>query len=50
MCLDNAACETVFSKLKAEIGTDNSYHNLDELSKQLKNGFTSIANDESKQN
>ena len=30
-CLDNAACETVFSKLKAEIGTDTSYHNQDEL-------------------
>lgn len=30
-CLDNAACETVFSKLKAEIGTDTSYHNQDDL-------------------
>lgn len=26
-CLDNAACETVSSKLKAEIGTDTNYHN-----------------------
>lgn len=24
-CLDNAACETVFNKLKAEIGQDTSY-------------------------
>ena len=30
-CLDNAACETVFSKLKAEIGQDTSYQNRDEL-------------------
>lgn len=30
-CLDNAACETVFSKLKAEIGTDTNYQNQDEL-------------------
>ena len=30
-CLDNAACETVFSKLKAEIRTDTSYHNQDDL-------------------
>ncbi|MDE8692454.1 integrase core domain-containing protein, partial [Faecalibacterium sp. DFI.5.82] len=30
-CLDNAACKTVFSKLKAEIGTDTSYHNQDKL-------------------
>ena len=30
-CLDNATCETVFSKLKAEIGTDTSYHNQDKL-------------------
>lgn len=30
-CLDNAACETVFSKLKAEIGQDTSYRSRDEL-------------------
>ena len=30
-CLDNAACETVFSKLKAEIGQDTSYRGRDEL-------------------
>nr|WP_239459537.1 IS3 family transposase [Limosilactobacillus coleohominis] len=30
-CLDNAACETVFSKLKAEIGADTRYRNQDEL-------------------
>ena len=30
-CLDNAACETVFSKLKAEIGQDTSYQNQAEL-------------------
>lgn len=30
-CLDNAACETVFSKLKAEIGADTSYCDQDKL-------------------
>ena len=30
-CLDNAACETVFNKLKAEIGQDTSYQNQAEL-------------------
>lgn len=30
-CLDNAACETVFSKLKAEIAPDTSYRNQLEL-------------------
>lgn len=30
-CLDNAACETVFSKLKAEIGSDTSYPNQSAL-------------------
>lgn len=30
-CLDNAACETVFSKLKAEISQDTSYRSRDEL-------------------
>lgn len=30
-CLDNAACETAFSKLKAEIEPDTSYRNQDEL-------------------
>ena len=30
-CLDNAACETVFSKLKAEIEADTRYRNQDEL-------------------
>ena len=30
-CLHNAACETVFSKLKAEIGQDTSYRSRDEL-------------------
>lgn len=30
-CLDNAACETVFNKLKAEIGQDTSYQNQVEL-------------------
>lgn len=29
--LDNAACETVFSKLKAEIGPDTSYPNQSAL-------------------
>ena len=34
-CLDNAACETVFSKLKAEIGPDTGYRNQDELSQAI---------------
>lgn len=34
-CLDNAACETVFSKLKAEIGPDTSYRNQEELSQAI---------------
>lgn len=34
-CLDNAACETVFSKLKAEIGSDTSYRNQEELSQAI---------------
>src|SRR5699024_4956128 len=34
-CLDNAACETVFSKLKAAIGPDTSYHNQEELSQAI---------------
>lgn len=34
-CLDNAACETVFSKLKAEIGPDTSYANQEELSQAI---------------
>lgn len=32
---DNAACETVFSKLKAEIGPDTSYRNQEELSQAI---------------
>ncbi|MBM6941444.1 IS3 family transposase, partial [Limosilactobacillus coleohominis] len=35
-CLDNAACETVFSKLKAEIGADTRYRNQDELKQAVK--------------
>lgn len=34
-CLDNAACETTFSKLKAEIGPDSHYRNQAELSQAI---------------
>lgn len=34
-CLDNAACETIFSKLKAEIGPDTNYQNQDELAQAI---------------
>lgn len=34
-CLDNAACETVFSKLKAKIGPDTSYVNQEELGQAI---------------
>ena len=35
-CLDNAACETVFSKSKAEIDADTRYRNQDELKQAVK--------------
>ena len=35
-CLDNDACETVLSKLKAEIGADTRYRNQDELKQAVK--------------
>ena len=34
-CLDNAACETVSSKLKAEIGPGTSYANQEDLSQAI---------------
>lgn len=34
-CLDNAAYETVFSKLKAEIDRDTNYANQEALTKAI---------------
>ncbi|GKT04677.1 IS3 family transposase [Furfurilactobacillus entadae] len=34
-CLDNAACETVFDKLKVEIGSLQQYVNASELIKAI---------------
>lgn len=35
-CLDNAACETVFSKLKAEIGPSTDYIDVSQLSQAIR--------------